>query len=210
MPIRTALFRLFPNGFIRPCLPRPSAVPMTGSEWLHEIKHDGFRLLARRKGERIRLFTRRGYDWTDRYPRIVHAMEGLKVQSAFVDGEAVLCRPDGVSDFDGLMGRTQDRKVFLYAFDLLELNGEDLRSLPLEERKARLAKLINDTNDGIEVAELLEGDGRVIFEHTCALGLEGIVSKRRNSPYVSGRSRSWIKVRNPDSAAMKRYEEGTW
>jgi bifunctional non-homologous end joining protein LigD len=128
-------------------------------------------------------------------------MAGLKAASAFIDGEAVLWRPDGLSDFDGLMSRAHDQHVLLYAFDLLELDGEDLRLQPLEERKAKLASLIA-AGGGIQLSEHLEGDGRANFREACKMGLEGVVSKRRNSLYVSGRSRSWIKVRNLASAAM--------
>jgi bifunctional non-homologous end joining protein LigD len=98
----------------------------------------------------------------------------------------------------------------MYAFDLLELDGEDLRARPLEERKAALGKLIARAPDGLQLSEHLEGDGKEIFEHVCKMGLEGIVSKRRDYPYVSGRAKCWIKVRNPASAAMLRYEQGEW
>jgi bifunctional non-homologous end joining protein LigD len=199
-----------PRGdFIQPCLPTASDRPRTGPEWVHEIKHDGYRLMARRTGDRVRLFTRRGYDWSDRYPRIEAAMRSLEIASAVIDGEAVWCGSDGVSDFDKLHSHAADHQVFLYAFDLLELDGIDYRERPLEERKAKLQNLTAQT-DGMRYSEHLEGDGREIFEHVCKMGLEGIVSKRRDSPYVSGRAKSWIKVRNPASAAMLRYEDGTW
>jgi hypothetical protein len=133
----------------------------------------------------------------------------LKARSATIDGEAVWCGPDGNSDFDKLHSRANDDQVFLYAFDLLELNGEDYRARPLEKRKDKLARLLVRT-EGMRFSEHLEGDGAVMFEHVCKLGLEGIVSKRRDRPYVSGRSRNWIKVRNPASAAMLRYGEGTF
>jgi bifunctional non-homologous end joining protein LigD len=210
MFVSTGVQRRPPGGFIQPCLPTASDRPRTGPEWVHEIKQDGYRLMARRVGERVRLFTRRGYDWSDRYPRIVRAMGALKATSALIDGEAVWCGPDGAADFDELHSRAHDDQVFMYAFDLLELNGEDLRARPLEERKAALAKLIARASDGLQLSEHLNGDGKEIFEHVCRMGLEGIVSKRRDSPYVSGCAKYWIKVRNPASAAMLRYEEGTW
>ena len=119
------------------------------------------------------------------------------------------CGSDGNSDFDKLHSRAHDAQVILYAFDLLELNGEDYRALPLEKRKDKLARLLVRT-EGMRFSEHLEGDGAVMFEHVCKLGLEGIASKRRDRPYVSGRSRNWIKVRNPASAAMPRYEAGTF
>ena len=200
---------LYPQGFVEPCLPTPSKTPRSGPEWVHEIKYDGYRLMARRNDDRARLFTRRGNDWTSRYPRILEALRTLKVRSVTIDGEAVWCGPDGNSVFDKLHSRAHDAQVFMYAFDLLELNGEDYRALPLEKRKDKLARLLVRT-EGMRFSEHLEGDGAVMFEHVCKLGLEGIASKRRDRPYVSGRSRNWIKVRNPASAAMLRYEEGTF
>src|SRR5208337_1827375 len=131
-----------PLGFIPPCLPTASRKPPSGVHWVHEIKHDGYRLIARRDGNRIRLFTRHGYDWSRRYPRIVDALASLRVTSIIIDGEAVWCGSDGKSDFDKLHSRAHDRDVILYAFDLLELNGEDRRQHPLEKRKAKLEKIL--------------------------------------------------------------------
>jgi len=102
-----------------------------------------------------------------------------------------------------------DHQVVLYAFDLLKLDGEDLKALPLIARKAKLARLIKD-NDGLIYSDHYEGDGAILFEHACRMGLEGIVSKKRDSIYLPECSRSWIKVRNPASPAMQRYDEGTW
>jgi bifunctional non-homologous end joining protein LigD len=206
----TVATRLRPSGFIDACLPTIGRKPPSGPQWVHEIKQDGYRLIARRAGERVRLFTRRGFDWADRYPRIVEAMATLEVASATIDGEAVWCGEDGISDFDKVHGRTHDHQVFLYCFDLLELDGADLRETPLIERKRKLAKLLVRAGDVIRLSEHHEGDGATIFEHPCRLGLEGIVSKRRDLPYVSGRAKCWIKVRNPASAAMHRYEKGTF
>jgi bifunctional non-homologous end joining protein LigD len=112
-----------PPGFIETCRLR------SGSEWIHEIKFDGFRLLARRDGPRVRLFTRRGHDWTDRFPLIRHGMAALRVRSCLIDGEAVCCEMDGVPSFELLRDRKQDGAPFLYAFDLLELDGRSGRTL---------------------------------------------------------------------------------
>jgi bifunctional non-homologous end joining protein LigD len=109
----------------------------TGSEWVHEIKHDGYRLIVRRDGNRVRLYTRRGYNWSHGFPLIVHAMTRLKVRSVIIDGEAVICDHNGLSNFDKLHSQSYDDQVVLYAFDLIELDGEDWRSRPLEERKTR-------------------------------------------------------------------------
>ena len=120
--------------FIEPCLPSPGEQPPTGPGWVHEIKHDGYRLMARRDALSvgIRLLTRNGHDWASRYPLIVRAVNKLKVRSCLIDGEAVCCNERGVSSFDKLMHRSHDPEVFLVAFDLLELNGNDLRRESLE------------------------------------------------------------------------------
>jgi bifunctional non-homologous end joining protein LigD len=199
-----------PPGFIAPCLPTPANQCKSGPAWVHEIKHDGYRMIARRTGDRVRLYTRRGFNWADRYPRIVEALRSLRVCSIVIDGEAVICGTDGKSDFGKLHSGVHDANVFLYGFDLIELDGEDLRQAALELRKSKLEKLLV-RSDGIRFSEHLDGDGAIIFAHACKLGLEGIVSKRRDLPYRSGRVRSWIKVKNPASPAMLRIvEEGAW
>jgi bifunctional non-homologous end joining protein LigD len=115
-----------------------AAKPPTGLGWVHEIKHDGYRLIVRRDGKAVRLFTRRGHDWTDRYPAIAAAAAKLRAKSFTIDGEAVVPGGDGVAVFDALHRRHKATDAMLYAFDLLELNGKDLRALPLGERKAKL------------------------------------------------------------------------
>ena len=113
-----------------------------------------------------------------------------------------------MSNFDRLRYRRDDGAVFLYAFDLIELNGDDLRREPLEVRKATLTSLLTKTRTGIRINEHIEADGETVFRHACKLGCEGIVSKQRASPYRSGRTKAWIKVKNPDSPAMTRVWEG--
>jgi bifunctional non-homologous end joining protein LigD len=211
----TAYFRIMwrasagkrrPPGYIEPCIPTRVSKPPVGPEWVHEIKHDGYRLIARKRDDRVRLFTRRGYDWTQRYPRIASAVASLRTASAVVDGEAVFCDGTGVADFERLHSRAYDDQVFLYAFDLLELDGEDWRPRPLAERKAKLSKLIAKAPPGIRYGEHLEGDGATIFAHACKLGLEGIVSKHREHPYRSGRSKAWLKVKNPAAPGVLRFK----
>jgi bifunctional non-homologous end joining protein LigD len=199
-----------PPGFIAPAYPAPSQKPPSGSAWVHEIKHDGYRLIARSDGNRVRLYTRRGYDWARKYPWIVDSLLYLRVRSITVDGEAVWCGKDGKSDFDKLQSRAHDQQVFLYAFDLLELNSEDYRQHPLEKRKAKLEKLLARTEQGMRFSEHLDEDGETIFQHACKMGLEGIVSKRRDFPYRSGRCKSWVKVKNPNSPAVLRIQDGSW
>jgi bifunctional non-homologous end joining protein LigD len=121
-----------PVGFIEPCLPTLAEAVPTGTQWAYEIKHDGFRFICRRDGERVRVYSRNGRDWTDRVPLIAEALAKLRVKSVTLDGEGVVCRSDGVADFDRLraaVGRLGSRDAFLYAFDLLELDGENMRAL---------------------------------------------------------------------------------
>ena len=144
------------------------------------------------------------------YPAIATAAAKLRAKSFTIDGEAVVCSPDGVAVFEALHRRRQATDAMLYAFDLLELDGEDLRPRPLGERKARLAKLVGRSDRGIVYNEHTDEDGSTVFRHACKLRLEGIVSKRLTAPYRSGPSRDWIKVKNPDSPAMVRARAGLW
>jgi bifunctional non-homologous end joining protein LigD len=134
-----AMLRSLPAGFIAPCLPTKADTLPSGEMWLHEIKHDGFRIIARRDGDRVRLYSRPGNDMTRRFPLIVEALACLRSRSCIIDGEAVACDDNGLASFDRIRYRRHDASVFLYAFDLLELNGDDLRRDPLEVRKATLA-----------------------------------------------------------------------
>ncbi len=158
----------------------------------------------------MHLFTRRGYDWTERYPAIAATAAMLRARSFTLDGEAVVSGADGIAVFDALHRRHKVTDAMLYAFDLLELNGEDLRPLPLGERKAKLAKLLARSRTGIVFNEHTDQDGATVFRHACKLGLEGIVSKRLTTPYRSGQSRDWLKVMNPESPAMRRARAGLW
>jgi bifunctional non-homologous end joining protein LigD len=212
-PVIQDMVTVRPDGFVEPCIPTLAAKPPAGADWVHEIKHDGCRLIVRRDGESVRVFTRRGYDWTDRYPAIAGTAAMLRLSRArsfTLDGEAVVAGADGVAVFDPLHRRRKATDAMLYAFDLLELNGEDMRPLPLGERKARLEKLLSRSHTGIVFNEHTDEDGAVVFRHACKLGFEGIVSKRLSAPYRSGPSRDWIKVKNPESPAMLRHRNGTW
>jgi ATP-dependent DNA ligase len=132
----------FPAGFIAPCLPTNASQPPSGEEWLHEIKHDGFRVIARKDGERVKLYSRPGNDLTYRFPLIVEGLARLRSRSCIIDGEAVACGDDGIALFERIRYRRFDSSVFMYAFDLIELNGDDLRREPLEWRKAALERLL--------------------------------------------------------------------
>ena len=198
------------SAFVAPCIPTRALKPPAGREWVHEIKHDGYRLQVRLDGDVVRLFTRKGYDWSDRYPAIAVTATKLRARSFTLDGEACVCGPDGVAVFDALHRRGTVREAMLYAFDLLELDGDDLRALPLGDRKKRLARLLGKRRIGIVLSAHTTDDGATIFRQACKLGLEGIVSKRLSAPYRSGQSRDWLKVKNPDSPAMVRHREERW
>jgi bifunctional non-homologous end joining protein LigD len=200
------LSRTLPAGFIAPCLPTKTPRPPCGALWLHEIKHDGFRVIARKDGARVKLYSRPGNDLSDRFSLIVEALAGLRSQSCIIDGEAVACDERGIAAFDLIRYRRNDDCVFLYAFDLIELNGDDLRRDPLVVRKATLASVLAKTAPGIRFNEHLEfDDGEAVFQHACKMGLEGIVSKRKDSIYRSG-----LKMKNPDAPAVKREAEEDW
>jgi bifunctional non-homologous end joining protein LigD len=204
------LQRALPAGFIAPCLPTKTDKLPWGRQWLHEIKHDGFRVIARKKGPQVRLYSRPGNDLTHRFPLIVETLARLRSRSCILDGEAVACDGNGVALFNLVRYRRHDERIFLYAFDLIELNGDDLRRDPLEGRKATLETMLAKAGPGIRFNEHMEGDGPTVFAHACKMGLEGIVSKRLGSPYISGRSRHWIKSKNPQHPAVKREAEEDW
>jgi bifunctional non-homologous end joining protein LigD len=199
-----------PTGFIPPCLPTKATQPPTGDAWLHEIKHDGFRVIARKDDHQVRLYSRPGNSLTDRFPLIVEALVWLRSRSCIIDGEAVCCDDTGVPSFDRLRYRRDDARVFLYAFDLIELDGNDLRREPLEVRKATLASVLAKAAPGVRLNEHTEADGPTVFAHVCKMGLEGIVSKRKGSSYLSGRSPDWLKSKNPASEAVRREAEEDW
>jgi ATP-dependent DNA ligase len=194
-----------------PCIPTGrKAVPAT-PDWIHEIKYDGFRLIVARDGDRVRLLTRNGYDWSGRYPWIVESALKNPTRQFVIDGEAVVLGVDGVSDFEALYAGQHNEEVQLYTFDVLAMDGDDLRHLPLTMRKANLARLLARRPDGIFVAPFEQGAiGPDLFRAACRMGLEGLVSKRRDRAYRGGRCAHWIKIKNPASPAMKRAELVDW
>ena len=167
--------------------------------------------MALRDPVAIQLLTRRGNDWSDRFPLVVEAVNHLKVRSALIDGEVVCCDERGLAVFHVLRRRQNEASAFLYAFDLLELDGTDMRREPIEVRKATLASILRKTRHGVRLNEHLEHpEGELVFRHACKMGLEGIVSKRLGSRYRSGRSPDWLKFKNPAAPAVKREAEENW
>jgi bifunctional non-homologous end joining protein LigD len=191
--------------FIEPVLPTTIDAPPKGKDWVHEIKYDGYRMQLRIANGKAVLRTRNGLDWTERFRGIARAAAELPAKAAIIDGEAVALTEAGVPNFsllqEGLKKGGSD--LVYFAFDLLHLDGYDLRRATLIERKAALQALIGaDEASLIRYSEHLEGDGALIFRHISRLGLEGIVSKKASSAYVSGRSKSWMKKRTVAQAAF--------
>jgi len=147
---------------------------------------------------------------TRRFPLIVETLARLRSRSCIIDGEAVACDDDGVASFDLIRYHRHNDHVFVYAFDLIELNGDDMRRDPLEVRKATLRSMLAKAGLGLRFNEHIEGDGPTVFAHACKMGLEGIVSKRKDSMYRSGRSPHWLKMKNTAAPAVKREAEEDW
>ena len=165
----------------------------SGDRWVHEIKFDGYRVQVHLRDAAVKVFTRRGNDWTNRFRKIAADAWHINAGSAIIDGEVVVPSADGTTDFSVLQNELKGRstKIVMVAFDLLYLNGYDLRKLPLFERKALLKKLIDGTD--IQFSESFEVDGPEMYKHACKTGLEGVVSKVRDSRYASGRGNDWVK-----------------
>ena len=199
---------LAPAAFIDPCLPMRAEKAPTAEGWVPEIKHDGFRLQIHARGKRVGLYTMTGVDWTDRYPWIVQDVARLNIGHAIIDAECCCDGENGIADFNRLQARVYDASAYAYAFDLLAIDGTDTRALPLSERKAGLAKLLHKAKPGIRYSEHLAGNGAEIFAQACRMGLEGIVSKKLNSPYGSGKAKTWLKIKNPKAPATLRFADG--
>jgi bifunctional non-homologous end joining protein LigD len=180
-------------GFIEPELATSIEKVPSGERWIHEIKFDGYRVQVHLRDAAVKVFTRRGNDWTNRFKKIASDAWHVNAGSAIIDGEVVAPAADGTTDFSVLQNELKGRskKIVLVAFDLLYLNGRDLRGLPLYERKAVLKKIIADTD--VQFSESFEVDGREMYKHACKTGLEGVVSKLRDSRYRSGRTNDWAK-----------------
>ena len=205
--------------FVEPCCPTPRTAPPTGDGWLHEIKHDGYRAQAQLNDGAPRIFTRRGYDWAPRMPTVAAAVSALPVKSVILDGELVAVDAKGKPVFCELPAAIAARptrvtaRLIYYAFDLLYLDGYDLRDVPLVERKQLLEALLDNARglQLIKYVEHLDGDGALILEHVCKLDLEGIVSKRADAAYRSGKRPEWIKTKCPAwcEANKDRFEKLT-
>jgi bifunctional non-homologous end joining protein LigD len=201
-------------GFIEPALATSVEKVLSGSRWIHEIKFDGYRVQVHLVNEAVRVFTRRGNDWTKRFRKIADDTWHIKAGSAIIDGEVVVPAANAATDFSVLQNELKgtSTRIVLIAFDLLYLNGRDIRKLPLFERKAELKKIIAGTD--VQFSESFEIEGREMFAHACKLGLEGVVSKVRDSTYASGRGNNWVKKtcaqRETLTIAGYALDEGKW
>jgi ATP-dependent DNA ligase len=190
------------------CIPTVGKAVPAGTDWFHEVKYDGYRLRVERDGSSVRLFTRGGHDWTKRFPWIAQAALKNRIKRFVVDGEAVILGVDGLSDFNALHSGKQNGEVQLCAFDVLAMDSEDLRDLPLSMRKTNLERLLRGRPDGMFVNPFEAGSiGPDLFRAACNMGLEGLVSKRSDSKYRGGRSPNWIKVKNRSHPALARVRE---
>ncbi|MBX3509861.1 MAG: DNA ligase D [Hyphomonadaceae bacterium] len=184
--------------FVPPALCTPAETPPKGDQWLHEIKYDGYRLQAAVSGEGVRLYTRTGLDWTGKFTQIANALGQLSLKDALIDGEAAVADAQGRTSFSALQKALESgdaKGVSYFAFDLLFENGEDLRKLPLKARKARLEKALKGARAPIRFSPHLQGDGPHVFEAFREKGLEGVISKKADSAYRSGRTPSWLKAK---------------
>nr|WP_249803542.1 non-homologous end-joining DNA ligase [Bradyrhizobium sp. 21] len=201
-------------GFIEPALATSIEKVPSGERWIHEIKFDGYRVQLHLANEAVTVFTRRGHDWTRRFKKVADDAWHLKAASAIIDGEVVVPAADGSTDFSVLQNELKgtSAKIVLVAFDLLYLNGRDLRKLPLVQRKAELKKIISSTD--VQFSESFEIEGREMFAHACKIGLEGVVSKVWDSAYNSGRGNNWVKKtcaqRETLTIAGFALDEGKW
>jgi bifunctional non-homologous end joining protein LigD len=204
---------------IEPCLALLKAKPPKGDDWVYEIKWDGYRLSVHVGPTGIRILTRGGHDWTDRFPAIKQAALWLPVGTAILDGEAVVLDEQGRSDFGllqqslgGRGGRKSSSDAIFMAFDLLYFDGHDLRNSELDMRRHLLEDLVPPGEKGdIRLSEEIEADGDQLLASACELGLEGIIAKQRRAPYRSGRGGDWVKIKctQSDGFVIVGYEKST-
>ncbi|MER8849940.1 ATP-dependent DNA ligase [Mesorhizobium australicum] len=182
--------------FIEPLMPTLVEKPPEGVGWIHEVKFDGYRSQIIKDETGVRIFTRRGLDWTAKYRDLAKAAAELEVESAVIDGEIIVLNDAGLSDFGALRKAITSRQHDLYfvAFDLLHVNGHDLRDMPLEDRREILAEMVPE-GQHIQFSQALPGEASAIFHLIDQAGTEGMVSKRRDSKYRSGPSTNWLKAK---------------
>ena len=170
----------------------------TGDTWVHEVKFDGYRIGAELRGRKVSLISRNGKDWTASFPEVAKALQAVRVREALLDGEVAVLLPDGRTSFQALQGSfsgTRRGERVYFVFDLLHLDGEDIGRLPLEARKTRLRALLPEGHETVRYVDHVVGRGPEVLAQACRLGLEGIVSKRRDLPTFAGRGHGWVKTK---------------
>jgi bifunctional non-homologous end joining protein LigD len=203
--------RKFPSGFVLPAQPVEAIRPPAGPQWVHEIKHDGYRLIVRRHGATVRLWTRRAVDYTDRFPAIAAAAGRLTANSFTIDGEATVIGARTVwrSSTSSAGGRAPARPSCTHSTSSIT-TARIFATAPSSSARPALARLLHGSKTAILLNEHIAEDGAVVFAHACKLGAEGIVSKRVDAPYRSGPHGAWVKVRNPASIAVQRERSENW
>lgn len=206
---------------VEPCLALLKSKPPQGDDWSYEIKWDGYRLAVHIEPNRVRIITRGGHDWTHRFPGIADAAKALGPATMILDGEAVMLDEQGRSDFGLLQkslgasgkaaGKLPSRDSILYVFDILYLDGHDLRGMEYATRRHLLVDALDEQGGAIRISEEFDSDPETLLEHACRHGLEGIIAKHRDRPYRSGRSGDWLKIKciQSDSFAIIGYEPST-
>ncbi|HXT06033.1 MAG TPA: DNA ligase D [Roseiarcus sp.] len=199
-PVEAATVKTGPAlpAFVAPQLCSVAPTPPEGDKWIYELKYDGYRLELAAAGGRARLYTRSGLDWSEKFAPIAGEAAALKCRSALIDGEAVVLDENGVSQFPALVAALEQQRpdaIVFVAFDLMSLDGVDLRQKPLRERQRTLRKVVGKGGAHIRLADHIVGDGQRVFEQAVAGGAEGIIAKDRNAPYVAARSRAWVKIK---------------
>lgn len=203
---------------IEPCLALLKPLPPSGSDWIYEVKWDGYRLAIHIEPTGVRIITRGGHDWTDRFPTIAEAAQKLGVRSAILDGEAVVLDEVGKSDFGALQkslggrgGKKASNDAILYAFDLLYFDGHDLTGTELSVRRHLLTDLLDGAEGSIRFSEDVSGDPTNLLANACSLGLEGLIAKHRDRPYRSGRTGDWFKIKciQSESFMIVGYEQSS-
>lgn len=189
--------RSAPAGFIETCQPVVSGVVPFGPEWIHELKYDGWRILARKDRDQVYLWSRNAKDWTRAFPAIAEAVATLPIESCLLDGEAIAPDQDGWPKFHALRSAVSRGTAILMTFDLLQVGKRDLRAWPVIERRAWLEDILKRAPSSLRFSEAVN-DGAALYRHACAMNLEGVVSKKKGSPYSSGRFEGWRKIKCPD------------
>jgi bifunctional non-homologous end joining protein LigD len=185
-------------GFIEPCDPTLHERAPVGTDWVYEIKTDGYRAQVHIRNKGVTIYSRSGYDWTNEFAPIAREASKLKVRDAIFDGEATVLGNTGLPDFQALrreLRNPESNRLIYHAFDLLYLNGRDLRRAPLLERKEALKSVLDNGPPTLVYVDFLKADGERVFEQACRMGLEGIVAKRVDTPYRSGRQDTWVKLK---------------